>query len=269
MCGVPAALQRRIQVLLVDDPATRAVDDAHAVLHRRDRRRVDEILRLRRQRRVNRDHVGAAEELGQAHDLDAHLAGPFLRQIWIVRDHVHHDTLGQLGKMAPDLSHPDNAESLVVEFHAHEFLFFPLAGLHRGGGLRNLAGEGKDHREGVLGRGHGVAARRVHHHDAALGGRRSVHVVQAGPCPSDDPELVGGGDDLGRHFRPAPNDQPFVVLDLTEQFVLGHLGLDVHGQTGLLEDLHPLLGEVVADKDFHFASSSSSAFPTPDPSFTG
>src|SRR2546426_1108686 len=118
----------------------------------------------------------------------------------------------------------------------------------------------------MFGRGDGVAARRVHHDDAALGRRRGVHVVQAGPGPADDPQLAGRGDHVGRHLGRAADDQPLVVLDLAEQLLLRHLGLDIDGQTGLLENLDPLLGEHVGDQDFHLASSSSSAFPTPDPS---
>src|SRR5713101_5665544 len=121
----------------------------------------------------------------------------------------------------------------------------------------------------MLGRGDAVASRRVHYHDAALGRCRGIHVVQTGPCPADHPQLVGGGDHLGRHLGRAADDQAIVVLDLAEQLLLRRLGLDVDGQTGLLKNLDPLLGEDVADQDFHLASSSSSAFPTPTPSFTG
>ncbi len=193
----------------------------------------------------------------------------FWRQVRIVCDHIHQHSPGQLCEVAADLAHPNNAHSLVVELHSHETLFLPLAGFHRGRSLWNLAGEGEEHRKGMLGRGDGIAARCVHHHDAALGGGRRVHIIQAGPGPADHLELVGGGDHFGRYLRRAPDDQPIVLLDLLEEFLLGQLGLDVHGQTSLLEDLNSLLGEIVADQDLHFASNSSSALPTPEPSFTG
>src|SRR3989449_2861035 len=82
-------------------------------------------------------------------------------------------------------------------------------------------------------------------------------------------QLAGGGDHLGRHLGRAADDQAIVVLELAEQIFLGQLGLDIDGQTRLLENLDALLGEDVADQDFHLASNSSSAFPTPAPSFTG
>src|SRR5207245_8322866 len=84
-----------------------------------------------------------------------------------------------------------------------------------------------------------------------------------------DPQLAGRGDHIGRHLGRAADDQSLVVLDLAEHFLLRHLGLDIDGQTALLENLDPLLGEHVGEQDFHLASDSSSAFPTRDPSFTG
>ena len=70
-----AALQRRDQVGLDDQPAARAVDDAHAVLHLGDRRGVDDVARLVGQRRVQRDEVGAGEQLVEFDLLDAELLG--------------------------------------------------------------------------------------------------------------------------------------------------------------------------------------------------
>ena len=58
-------------------------------------------------------------------------------------------------------------------------------------------------REGVLGDSDGIAARRVHHHDAAFGGGVEIDVVDAHAGASDDAQLGGlvhhgGIDERGR-----------------------------------------------------------------------
>ncbi len=87
-------------------------------------------------------------------------------------------------KMAADLPDADDAEHLVVEFDAHEFVFFPLAGLHRCGGLRNAPAHGTNHRHRVLGSGDRIAARRIHDHDAATGRRRGIDIIQTRTRPA-------------------------------------------------------------------------------------
>ena len=57
---------------------------------------------------------------------------------------------------------------------------------------------------------------------------------------------------LCRHLRAAPHDQAVIVLDLPQQFLFGHLRLHIDAETRLLEDLDALLGEIVADENFHF-----------------
>ncbi len=60
--------------LLVDQPAARAIDDAHAFLHCRERLGVDDVLGLLGQRRVQRDEIGALEQLVKLDLLDAEIA---------------------------------------------------------------------------------------------------------------------------------------------------------------------------------------------------
>jgi len=52
-------VERLLEVLLDDQPAARAVDDAHALLHPRQRLGVDQVARGLGQRRVQGDEVGA------------------------------------------------------------------------------------------------------------------------------------------------------------------------------------------------------------------
>ena len=78
------------------------------------------------------------------------------------------------------------------------FDFSHLPALHRRGRLRDRAGEREQHADRVLGGGDVVAAGRVHHHDAAPGGRVDVDVVDADAGAADDAQPLGGGDHLAR-----------------------------------------------------------------------
>ena len=58
-----AGVERCAQRCLVDQSATRAIDDADALLHRGERLGVDDVLGLLGERRVQRDEVGAPDQI--------------------------------------------------------------------------------------------------------------------------------------------------------------------------------------------------------------
>ena len=128
---------------------------------------------------MNGDDIGMLEEFIQWHHGNAHLLGPLFSQIGIVGHHTHADSLRKFREMAADLPRANNAEYLIVEFDSHELVFFPLTCLHGRGGLGNTPAHGADHRHRMLGSRHGIAARRVHHHDPATGRCRRIDIVQA------------------------------------------------------------------------------------------
>jgi len=78
-----AGLQRVIQRILDDKSAARAVDDAHALLALRQRGRIDDAAGLVGQRRVQRDEVGAAEDVVTLHLLHTDLDGAFGAEEWV------------------------------------------------------------------------------------------------------------------------------------------------------------------------------------------
>ena len=71
--GDLAGIERRAQGRFVDQPAARAIDDAHALLHRRERLGVDDVPGLVGERRVQRDEIGAPEQLVELDLLDAEI----------------------------------------------------------------------------------------------------------------------------------------------------------------------------------------------------
>ena len=162
-----AALQRRDEIGLDDQAAARAVDDAHAVLHPRNRSRVDDATRLVGHRRVQGDEVGAGEKIIELDLLDAQFFGALVRQERVEGDDVHLQANAARGDDGTDIAAADHAQRLAGDLDAHEAVLFPFAGMGRGIGLRNLARQREDHGDGMLGGGDRVAERRVHDDDTA------------------------------------------------------------------------------------------------------
>ena len=125
------------------------------------------FLRLLGQRRVQRDEVGAAEELVELDLVDAELHRALLRQERIEGDHLHLQADGAVGDDRADIAAADDAERLGRDLDAHEAVLLPLAGLGRGVGGGELAGDREHQRDGVLGGGDRIAEGRVHDDDAA------------------------------------------------------------------------------------------------------
>ena len=188
--GDMARFERVIERVLDDEAAARAIDDAHALLHLGDRRRIDDAARLVGQRRVQRDEIGAAEDVVELDLLDADLDRPLRRQERIEGDDLHLEAERPVGDDRADIAAADDAQRLVEELDAHEAVLLPLAGMGRGIGLGDLAGQRHHQRDRVLGRGDGVAEGRVHHDDAARRGGGNVDIVDADAGAADHLEIA-------------------------------------------------------------------------------
>ena len=132
---------------------------------------VDDVPGLVGQRRVQRDEVGAGEKLVELDLLDAELRRAVLRQERVVGDDMHLQADAARRDDRADIAAADDAERLAGDLDAHEAVLLPLAGMGRGVGLRDLAGQREHHRDGMLGGGDRIAERRVHDDDA-LAARR-------------------------------------------------------------------------------------------------
>ena len=198
--GHVAALDGDLEVRLHDQPAARAVHDAHAGLGLGERIGVDGPPRLVRERHVQGDDVGIAEQLVHCHQRHAEGGRALRRQIGIAGDDPHPEPLGEGGDNGADRAAADDAEGLVAKLDAHEAAALPPA-LARGSvGLRDAPRKRAHHRDGVLGCGHGVSVGRVHDHDAALGRRIHIDVVDSGAGAADDLEPGRPFQQLRGHF---------------------------------------------------------------------
>jgi hypothetical protein len=120
---------------------------------------------------VQRQEIGAPDQLGKVDLFNAELHCALRREKGIIGDHLHFQPDCAIGHDRADIAAADDAEGLAGDLDPHEAVLFPFAGLGGGIRLRDLPRERQHQRDRMLGRGDRIAERRVHHDDA-LGGRR-------------------------------------------------------------------------------------------------
>ncbi len=134
-----SALERGDECCVVDQFAARAVDDAHALLHGRERLGIDHALRLRRETDVQRDVVCLGKEFFQRQKRNAVLARHRRRDERIAADNFEAEASCALGHFKADAAEAEDAERLAAQLCALQAFLFPLAGMHGGIGGRQLA----------------------------------------------------------------------------------------------------------------------------------
>ena len=232
--------QRLEQSRLVDQPAAGAIDQAQALFRQLQRFGVDDIAGLVGERGMQRDEVGAAQQLFEPDFLDAEVERPFGGEIGIVGNHPHLQPERAVGDDRADIAATDDAERLAENLHAEKFVLLPFAGAGRGVGLGDLPGQRQHQRDGMLGGGDRIAERRVHHDDAARRRRRDVDIVDADAGAADHFQLLRPLQyfcgDLGR----GADRQPVEAVDCLGELVLvlAETGLEFDREPALLENRH-------------------------------
>jgi len=178
--------QRRDQGRLVDQTATGAVDDADTALGLGKVFRRQDVAGLVGQRHMQRDEIGAVQQLVQLDLGDPQSHGAFVRQKRVIGDHLHLQPDSAVADDATDIAGPDNAQGLVEQLHPHEARLFPLAGLRAGIRLGQLTRHREHHGDGMFGGGDRVAKGRVHHDHAFFGRSRNVDIIDADPGTAHD-----------------------------------------------------------------------------------
>ena len=165
-----------------------------------------------------RKSARAHQLLDRRHEVDAELAGAIGAHVRVVGRQLHAERVGPLRDEHAHATEADDAERLVVELDALPPGAVPLRGRARSrSACGHVAGLREQQGDGVLGRRQHVGLRRVHHHDAAPGGRFDVDVVEADAGPADDDELVGRLEDLGGDLGGAADHQRRRAADRVEQ----------------------------------------------------
>ena len=111
------------------------------------------------------------------------------------------------------------------------------------------AGLGQQHRHRVLRGGEDVRLRGVHDHDALLGRRGGVDVVEADAGPADDHEVGAGGEHLAGHRGGRADDEGVRPRHRAQQLLGGQAELHVDVVAGVAQLLQPGLGDLFGDED--------------------
>ena len=162
----PALLQRGEQRRLVDDAAAGGVDEDQRRLDGGELVGADDAHRLGGLRQVHRDDVGAAQQLVERDQADAHLRGAAGGDERVVGDDVHAERRQPLGHQGADPAEPDDAGGLLVQLDAGVLAALPLPLLEGGGGRRDVAGRGEQQADRDLGGADDVGLRGVDDHHA-------------------------------------------------------------------------------------------------------
>ena len=126
--GDLAGVERVLERLVDEQLAAGAVDDAHAVLHLRERLGVEPAARLGRLGQVDGDEVGLAVDVGAGLGLlDPELAEALGGHERVEGEHAHAEALRAGGDELADAAEAEHAERLLVDLDAAELRALPLA----------------------------------------------------------------------------------------------------------------------------------------------
>ena len=144
--------------------------------------------------------------------------------------------------MTPSVLPANWVPTNLVRFH------LPAQASVRGG---NVAGQGHEHGNGVLGGADGVAARRVHDDDAAPRRRRHVDVIDADAGTHDRPQFARLFEQVRGERRAAADDDAVRRLQrfLERGEILAQSGPVIDFEACLLEQVNAEGFEFVADED--------------------
>ena len=195
------------QGVLVDDAAAGGVDDPQTRLGVRQEILADQPHGLGVLREVDRHEIRFGHELLEAHQLHAHVAGPLDRHEGVVGDEAHPEGERALGHERTHPTEPHDAEGLPVELDAFPLRSLPLAADQGSVGLGDVARLGEQEGHRLLRGRKDVRLRRVDDHDAPLGRRSHVHVVEADAGPTDDDQVGAGREHVRGHGGGRADDQ--------------------------------------------------------------
>ena len=158
--GEPAVLQRSDDSLGVDELAARGVDQGCAGPEHGQAGAVDEVVRLRRERAVQRDDVRLAEQRVEAVGVGASDGAVRVAEGWALEDVVPEQAAPEAGGedlrcREPDLAGADDADGLAAQRVAEQALQLEVAFAHPVVGLVRVSVECLDERDGELGDGGG------------------------------------------------------------------------------------------------------------------
>jgi hypothetical protein len=189
---------------------------------------------------VEGDEIGLGQQLVQRHLLHAHLDGALRRQERVIGSDLHLEAQRAAGNDRSDIARANEAQRLAGELDAHEAVLLPLAGLGRGIGLGQLAGEREHQRDRMLG-GRDRIAERCVHHDHALGtGIGNIDIVDADAGAADHLQVGGSVQYLLGHLGRGADGKAIILADHGLQLLRRLAGNLIHLNAAITEDLRGL-----------------------------
>ena len=188
-----------MQRVLVHQPAARDVHQHRAALQLRQRLGIDDLVRRRSGRRMQRQEIAVRQHLVERCKVPRALLQIRRQPVARMIHHRHVEAARPLRHRPPDAPHPQNAERLAVHPHTQQVaLADPIApaGTHDLVVMIGTPRRRQQHHEGEVGGALGQHVRRVGHDQAPRLRRRDIDVVVA--------DAAGGAD---THARRQPRDR--------------------------------------------------------------
>jgi hypothetical protein len=251
--GHLARVQRGLERLQVHELAASAVHDSHAVLHLGDRLGVDPVDGVGGLRQVDGHDVGPGVEVVAGFGaVGSEIAKALRGHELVERHHLHLEGAGPVRDELADPAEADHSERLAVELVAGEPGPGPLSADERCLGLRNVAAQGQDQRERVLGRGDRVGLGRVDDHDPPLGRGPHVHVVHTSAGAPDHLEARRAADQVRGELGGGPDHDPVELADSLPELPVGEPEPDLHVEV-LAQELDAGVRDLLRDQDLRLA----------------
>ena len=144
-----------------------------------------------KQRAVQRDDVGAREQLGQLDVAGTELAHSLARER-VAGQHAHAEAVQDADHRRADDAGADHPHGAAVQVEAEQAVEREVAVAHALVGAVDLAVEGQDEGHGMLGDGVRRVGRHAHHPQAERRRRGQVDVVEAGRAQGDQLHAARG-----------------------------------------------------------------------------
>ena len=217
--GDDAILQGPGERRLIHHGSARRVDEKGIALHACERRLIDQVPRLRRERHVQRHDIRGREQPVERHRFSLSRArGRGTRHVG--DPHAEGGAASRHGTPEPAIPH--DAELLAAQFGAQQEIkgpALPPAGADDAFGLAQPPRDGEDQREGEVRRGVGEHIGGVGDDNASRTCRRDVDVVVADRHVRDHAEVASRLDDGGIDGIDHHADQSLLAGDPAHQFV--------------------------------------------------
>ena len=244
-----------LECALVDKSSSCAIHHQATLVHQRQTVGVDDVPGIISEGDMQGDNISASEcRIGRVRKLDLQFVGSRLSEKGIKSDNLHVESLRTLHKLTSDSAHTDDGEALSIHFDAGEC--FPRAlevtGENPRVCWRDIASGGEHERKGMLGRGYGVAGRRVHDDHPVGACCFPVYVIDSDSGSPDRAKSGSASDDLGVGLGLGTNNERVIIPnDLRQLIGLGAEVWDkVSSNVGMVvQEGDPMLTDGVRNED--------------------